>query len=164
MDAAQCECVSELNPASKRSHVLSDARLVQESAVERDCHADDSEPVTSRQAGKENWFPRAGNWLSEMGQKMKKSQGGPSAHKKQEEKTPTSAVSKEIPSLDVNSHSCSAFRFFSFFLASCHGLLKFGGFVEVNHERKSCSAVKVRDAPIDGNNVAVLPLGFPLTI
>ncbi|XP_014854490.1 PREDICTED: denticleless protein homolog [Poecilia mexicana] len=93
VDAAQCECVSELYAASKRSSILSDVRcLAQESEVQRDCHAEDSEPVTSRQAGKENWSPRAGNWLSEMGQKMKKSQVGPSARKKQEGKTPTSTI------------------------------------------------------------------------
>ncbi|XP_007545894.1 denticleless protein homolog [Poecilia formosa] len=93
VNAAQCECVSELYAASKRSSILSDVRcLAQESEVQRDCHAEDSEPVTSRQAGKENWSPRAGNWLSEMGQKMKKSQDGPSARKKQEGKTPTSTI------------------------------------------------------------------------
>ncbi|KAM4713699.1 denticleless protein homolog [Anableps anableps] len=92
-DVAQCKCVSELSPAAKRSSVFSDVCcLTQESSEQRDCHTEDSKPDTSRQAGKENWSPRAGNWLSEMGEKMKKSKGGPSSHKKQDGKTSTSTM------------------------------------------------------------------------
>ncbi|MEQ2188496.1 hypothetical protein GOODEAATRI_015705 [Goodea atripinnis] len=129
-DIAQCESVSELYPAGKRSCVLFDVcSPSQESSGQTDCHTESSQSITSMQAGKENCSPRAGNWLSEMGKNIKQSQGGPSAHKKRDGKTPTSSVSIEIPGLVVNSHSYSAFRLFSFFLASrnktsCHGLLQ----------------------------------------
>ncbi|MED6270698.1 hypothetical protein CHARACLAT_013042 [Characodon lateralis] len=92
-DNAECESVSELYPAGKRSRVLFDVcSPSQESSGQTDCHTESSQSVTSRQAGKENCSPRAGNWLSEMGKNMKQSRGGPSAHKKRDGKTPTSPM------------------------------------------------------------------------
>uniref|UniRef100_A0A3Q2Q3D7 Denticleless E3 ubiquitin protein ligase homolog (Drosophila) n=1 Tax=Fundulus heteroclitus TaxID=8078 RepID=A0A3Q2Q3D7_FUNHE len=107
-DGARCECVSELSPEAKRSRVLFGVcNPPQERSAQTDCHAEGGEPVTPWQAGKENCSLRTGNWLSEIGQKMKKSHGGTSGHKKQDGKTHTSSVSAEIPGLDLNSHSYS---------------------------------------------------------
>ncbi|KAM9339517.1 denticleless protein homolog [Symphorus nematophorus] len=95
--AEQCDCVSELYPAAKRSRGLSGICCpAQESRIQTDCHPEDNKQASSRQAGKENCSPRATNWLSVMGQKMRKGQGcpssprSPSASKKQEGKTPSS--------------------------------------------------------------------------
>ncbi|XP_015243479.1 PREDICTED: denticleless protein homolog [Cyprinodon variegatus] len=92
-DVAPRQCDSELHPEAKRSRILSDVCYpAQESSAQTDDHTAESEPVTSRQTGKENCSPSARNWLSEIGQKMKKSQGSPSSHKKQDRKTHTSPV------------------------------------------------------------------------
>lgn len=115
-EEAHCACASEHYPAAKRSRVLSSVSCpAQESSVQEDCRTEDSEPVTPRQTGKENLSPRAGNWLSELGQKMKKGQEGPGSQKKQDGKIPASPVSTEIQDLDVNSHFYAAFSFSSFF-------------------------------------------------
>uniref|UniRef100_UPI0037E7FA46 denticleless protein homolog n=1 Tax=Semicossyphus pulcher TaxID=241346 RepID=UPI0037E7FA46 len=95
--AEQCDCVSELYPAAKKSRILSGFCCpAQESRVQTDCHADDNKQASPRQTGKENCSPRVVDWLSVMGQKLKKGQGSPStprspsASKKQEGKTPAS--------------------------------------------------------------------------
>uniref|UniRef100_A0A665WGV8 Uncharacterized protein n=1 Tax=Echeneis naucrates TaxID=173247 RepID=A0A665WGV8_ECHNA len=103
-DAEQCDCVTELYPVAKRSRALSGICCpAQESWVQTDCHTDDKE-ASSRQSGKENYSPRRTDWLSMMGQKMKKGQRSPnisrspSSSKKQESKLPVSPV---IPQLFV---------------------------------------------------------------
>ncbi|KAI3364200.1 hypothetical protein L3Q82_011014 [Scortum barcoo] len=103
--AEQCDCVTALlssTPhAAKRSRAISGLCCpAQESRVQTDCHAEDNKQASSRQTGKENCSPRAIDWLSVMGQKMRKGQGSPStprspsASKKQETKTPASPASR----------------------------------------------------------------------
>ncbi|KAM8832440.1 denticleless protein homolog isoform 2-T2 [Spinachia spinachia] len=78
--AEQCECVGELHPAAKRSRGLSGiCSPAQESLPQTDCHTEDHMEVSSRQTGKENCSPPEKDWLSAMGQKMRKGQGSPSA-------------------------------------------------------------------------------------
>ncbi|KAK9531405.1 hypothetical protein VZT92_010832 [Zoarces viviparus] len=90
--AEQCDCVTELYPAAKRSQALSGICC----RLQTDRRTEDNEQVSPRQTGKENCSPREKDWLSEMGQKMRKGQGNPgtprspSASKKQEGKTPVS--------------------------------------------------------------------------
>lgn len=98
--AEQCDCVTELYPAAKRSRALSGICCpAQESRLQTDCHTEDDKQGSSRQTGKENCSPAAKDWLSAMGQKMRKGQGSPSTprspsgSRKQEGKTPTSPVS-----------------------------------------------------------------------
>ncbi|KAG7222725.1 hypothetical protein INR49_026334 [Caranx melampygus] len=70
--AEQCDCVSELYPVAKKSRALSGICCpAQESRVQIDCHTEDKQ-ISSRQSGKENYSPRRMDWLSVMGQKMKK--------------------------------------------------------------------------------------------
>ncbi|XP_070843823.1 denticleless protein homolog [Chaetodon trifascialis] len=95
--AQPCDCVTELYPAAKRSRTLSGVCCpAQESRAQTDCHAEDDKQASLRQTGKENCSPRAVDWLSMMGQKMRKGQESPStprspsASKKQEGKTPAS--------------------------------------------------------------------------
>uniref|UniRef100_A0A673BDB3 Denticleless E3 ubiquitin protein ligase homolog (Drosophila) n=1 Tax=Sphaeramia orbicularis TaxID=375764 RepID=A0A673BDB3_9TELE len=104
--AEQCECVTELLPEAKRGRVLSGICCpAQEDQVQTDCHTEDKR-ASPRQTGKENCSPGAKDWLSVMGQKMRKGQGGlsfprsPSASKRQEGKTPASPVRKQT-SLEV---------------------------------------------------------------
>ncbi|AWP20189.1 putative denticleless protein -like [Scophthalmus maximus] len=92
----QCDCVAELYPAAKRVRTLSGLCCpVQESMVQTDCHTEDK-LASSRLSGKENLSPGRTDWLSVLGQKMKKGHGSPitprspSASKKQEGKTPAS--------------------------------------------------------------------------
>lgn len=106
--AERCDCVTELYPAAKRSQTLSRICCpAQESQVQTDCHAEGTKQASSRQTGKENCSPRAIDWLSVMGQKMRKGQGSPStprspsASKKQEGKTPASPVSTKVPASEV---------------------------------------------------------------
>ncbi|KAK2856103.1 hypothetical protein Q5P01_004838 [Channa striata] len=94
--AEQCDCVTELYPVPKRSRSLSGICCpVQESQVQTNCRKEDKQ-ASSTQTGKENFSPGAMNWLSVMGQKMRKGQGSPSTQrspsssKKQEGKIPTS--------------------------------------------------------------------------
>lgn len=101
--AEQCDCVTELNPAAKRSRTLSGVCCPpQESRVQTECHAEENKQASSRQTGKENCSPRAVDWLSVMGQKMRKGQESPStprspsASKKQEGKIPASPVSTKM--------------------------------------------------------------------
>ncbi|XP_022067421.1 denticleless protein homolog isoform X2 [Acanthochromis polyacanthus] len=93
----QCRCVAELYPEAKRSCLLAGVCCpAQESSGQTDCHTEDSKQASSAWTGKENCSPRGVNWLSEMGQKMKKCHGSPStsrspsSSKKQERKTPAS--------------------------------------------------------------------------
>nr|XP_046228420.1 denticleless protein homolog [Scatophagus argus] len=95
--AEECDCVAELYPTAKRSRTLSGICCpAQESRVQTECQTEDDKQASSRQMGKENCSPRAIDWLSVMGQKMRKGQGSPStprspsASKKQEGKTPAS--------------------------------------------------------------------------
>ncbi|XP_070704959.1 denticleless protein homolog [Pempheris klunzingeri] len=95
--AEQCDCVTELYPAAKRSRDLSGiCCAAQESHAQTDCHTQDKKQVSLRQTDKENCSPRASDWLSVMGQKMRKGQGSPStprspsASKRQEGKIPAS--------------------------------------------------------------------------
>ncbi|XP_036003199.1 denticleless protein homolog [Fundulus heteroclitus] len=102
-DAARCECVSELSPEAKRSRVLFGVcNPPQDRSAQTDCHAEGGEPVTPRQAGKENCSLRTGNWLSEIGQKMKKSHGGTSGHKKQDGKTHTSSMVSSSKTMKIS--------------------------------------------------------------
>ncbi|KAL7389024.1 hypothetical protein ABVT39_024995 [Epinephelus coioides] len=104
--AEQCDCVTELYPAAKRSRALTGICCpAQESRLQTDCHAEDNKQVSSRQAGKENCSPRVKDWLSEMGQKMRKGQGSPcsprspNVSKKQEGKTPASPTMRSPHSM-----------------------------------------------------------------
>uniref|UniRef100_A0A8C7ZAF0 Denticleless E3 ubiquitin protein ligase homolog (Drosophila) n=1 Tax=Oryzias sinensis TaxID=183150 RepID=A0A8C7ZAF0_9TELE len=102
----QCDCVTELHPVAKRSRSVPGVC----------CSAQDSPPQTARHpsnlnqaspkpAGKENCCPQARNWLSEMGQKMRKVQGrlqSPSSNRKQDVQTPATSVSTELHSKCAN--------------------------------------------------------------
>lgn len=98
--AEACDCVTELYPVAKRSRALTGICCpAQEIQVQTNCHMEDNKQASLRQTGKENCSPRASDWLSVMGQKMRKGQGSPStprspsASKKQEGRTPASPVS-----------------------------------------------------------------------
>uniref|UniRef100_A0A3Q3VVU2 Uncharacterized protein n=1 Tax=Mola mola TaxID=94237 RepID=A0A3Q3VVU2_MOLML len=82
--AEACDCVTELYPAAKRSRDLSEICCRVQTDVEED------EQASLRQTGKENCSPRAGDWLSVMGRKLRKAPGTPSASKKQDGKMSTS--------------------------------------------------------------------------
>ncbi|XP_069030051.1 denticleless protein homolog [Embiotoca jacksoni] len=91
--AEQCDCVTELYPAAKKKRAVTGICCpAQESPVK----TEDNTQGSSRQTGKENYSPRAVNWLSVMGQRMKRGQGSPRfpisprVSKKQEGKTPAS--------------------------------------------------------------------------
>lgn len=95
--AENCDCVSELYPAAKRGRVLSGiCCTAQESQVQTDGQTEGEKQASTRPSNKENFSPRVVDWLSVMGQKMRKGQGNsgsprsPSASKKQEGKTPAS--------------------------------------------------------------------------
>lgn len=99
-DAEGCDCLTALYPAAKRSRALSGfCCSTQESQGHTDCHTEDEKQASTRQTDKENFSPRASDWLSVMAQKMRKSHGSsitprsPSVSKKQEGKTPASPVS-----------------------------------------------------------------------
>lgn len=107
--AEQCDCVTELYPAGKRSRALSGICCpAQESRLQTDGHTEDNKQVSSRQTGKENYSPTEKDWLSAMGQKMRKGQGSPrtsrspSTSKKQDRKTVASPVSTNISAPEVN--------------------------------------------------------------
>ncbi|XP_033991373.1 denticleless protein homolog [Trematomus bernacchii] len=102
--AEQCDCVTELYPAAKRSRALSGICCSkQESRLQTDCHTEDSEQLS--QTGKENCSPGPMDWLSVLGQKMRKGQGSPrsprshSASKRQEGKTPVSPTIRSPQSI-----------------------------------------------------------------
>ncbi|XP_028997502.1 denticleless protein homolog [Betta splendens] len=95
-EAEKCDCAAEIYPVSKKSRVVSGICCnSQEDQVQTDYHIEDKE-ASSRQTGKENLSPSQKDWLSVMGQKLKKGQGSPyaprspSSSKKQEGKRPTS--------------------------------------------------------------------------
>lgn len=99
-DAERCDCVTALYPAAKRSRALSGfCCSTQESQGHTDCHTEDEIQSSKRQTGKENFSPRAKDWLSVMAQKMRKSHTSsitprsPTVSKKQEGKIPASPVS-----------------------------------------------------------------------
>ncbi|XP_056151020.1 denticleless protein homolog [Lampris incognitus] len=107
-DAAQhCDCVTELFPTAKRSRTLvgvccsnkdqpQRVESCKDAPIETDSYVDNNKQTTSTQTEKENCSPGAVDWLSVMGQRQKKTRGGPSrprspnASKKQEGKTPAS--------------------------------------------------------------------------
>ncbi|KAM7395221.1 hypothetical protein PAMA_006806 [Pampus argenteus] len=102
----QCDCVTELYPVAKRSRTLSGICCpAQESQVQTNCHAEDKQLSSFRPTGKENCSPKGMDWLSEMGQKIKKGHGGPrtpqspSASKKHEGKTPASPTIRSPQSM-----------------------------------------------------------------
>lgn len=101
--AEECDCVTELYPAAKRSRPLSGICCpAQESQAQTDCRTEDDKQASSRQTGKENFSPRASDWLSVMGQKMKKGQGSPSTPRspsasKKQDKMAASPVSPKVP-------------------------------------------------------------------
>lgn len=99
----QCECVTEFNPAVKKSRVLSGiCCTTQEEHVQTDCDADETKPGASKQTDKENRSPKTLNWLSVMSQKMRNGQGSPrtprshSSPKRQKGSTPGSPSMKKI--------------------------------------------------------------------
>uniref|UniRef100_A0A667XV32 Denticleless E3 ubiquitin protein ligase homolog (Drosophila) n=1 Tax=Myripristis murdjan TaxID=586833 RepID=A0A667XV32_9TELE len=113
-DSEQCDCVTALYPDAKRSRRLPDvccpaqdqqsrAERSKETRTQSDLHTEDSKQASPSRAGKENCSPGAVDWLSVMGQRMKKGQGSmssprnPSAFKKQESRTPTSASTIRSP-------------------------------------------------------------------
>lgn len=96
----RCECVTELYPAAKKSRVLPGVCCP---AREGPAPAEtDNKQAPGRQPGKENCSPRPADWLSAMGQKMRKGQGSPSvprspsSSKRQEARTPASPVRDTI--------------------------------------------------------------------
>lgn len=108
-----CDGVTELYPAAKRSRTLADLCCPdQENQVHSDCDTkDEEEAAPLRQTGKENFSPRPSDWLSAMAQKMRKGQStprSPSASKKLEAKTPSSPVSIQIRAFDKK-QSCFLF-------------------------------------------------------
>lgn len=100
----ECDGVTELYPAAKRSRTLADFCCpAQENQLHSDCDTKDEKEAPLRQTGKENFSPRPSDWLSAMAQKMRKGQStprSPSASKKLEGKTPASPVSIQIRTFD----------------------------------------------------------------
>lgn len=95
----QCDGVTELYPAAKRSRTLPE--LNQENQVHVDCGTEDKKQAPLRQNGKENFSPKQSDWLSAMAQNMRKCQSpgtpcSPSASKKMEGKAPASPVRTEV--------------------------------------------------------------------
>lgn len=99
----ECDGVAELCPEAKRSRTLPALGCpAQESQVHSDCDGENEKCPPLKQTGKENLSPGPSDWLSEMGQKMRKGQSTPrSASKKLEGKT-ASAVSTQIWTFDKN--------------------------------------------------------------
>lgn len=100
--ADECDGVTELYPAAKRSRTLTEFCCPdQANQVQSDCDTEDKNQPPLRQNGKENLSPRPSNWLSAMARKMRKGQSpstprSPSASKKLEAKAPTSPVSTQM--------------------------------------------------------------------
>ncbi|CAN9507820.1 unnamed protein product [Ophioblennius macclurei] len=91
--ADQCSCVTELYPSAKRNRTPSGVCGPSRESSELTDSEDSNTPSSSTQTDKENCSPRTINWLSMMGQKMKKGQGSPRtsrSSKKQEVKNPAS--------------------------------------------------------------------------
>ncbi|XP_041831182.1 denticleless protein homolog isoform X2 [Melanotaenia boesemani] len=92
----QCDCVTELYPVAKRGQTLTGVHCTAQCSAQVDCRTDNSKQTSSRQTGKENYSPRGTNWLSELGQKLKKGQGtssipkSPSGCKKEENRSTAS--------------------------------------------------------------------------
>lgn len=89
-----CDCVAQLFPATKRSRTLSD--FCHPAQAEVHCVTEDKRS-SSIQTGKENYSPRVMDWLSVMGQTMRKGHESPNVSKKHENKMPTSPVSTGLP-------------------------------------------------------------------
>ncbi|KAM9356017.1 denticleless protein homolog [Pholidichthys leucotaenia] len=78
----RCDCVTELSPDSKRARILPGFCCpAQESPAQMDFDTEENKAGSSTQTGKENCCPRTGNWLSLMGQKMKKDEESPRTSK-----------------------------------------------------------------------------------
>eukprot|EP00066_Takifugu_rubripes_P021251 XP_011610517.1 PREDICTED: denticleless protein homolog [Takifugu rubripes] len=98
--ADQCDGVTDLYPAAKRSRTLPELCCPdQKSQVHVDCDTEDKKQAPFRQNGKENFSPKQSDWLSAMAQNMRKGQGpgtpcSPSASKKMEGKAPASPTTR----------------------------------------------------------------------
>lgn len=95
--ADQCDGVTELYPAAKRSRTLPELCCPDQENQVHDCDTEDKKQAPFRQNGKENFSPKQSDWLSAMAQNMRKGQGpgtpcSPSASKKMEGKAPASPV------------------------------------------------------------------------
>ncbi|CAL8317873.1 unnamed protein product [Merluccius merluccius] len=102
--AGPCDCVTELYPTAKRGRPLTGVCCPTTCGQDPDPHAE-MEPhledcarqsSPTQQPGKENCSPGPGDWLSMMGERLKKGQGSPrspSRAKKPDAKTPASPIS-----------------------------------------------------------------------
>ncbi|CAB1340468.1 unnamed protein product [Coregonus sp. 'balchen'] len=88
--AGQCDCVTELYPAAKRSRGLAGlccpSQEPPQAGTERSeawggagLQVEDQMPVPSTQANKENCSPCGADWLSVMSQRLRKGVGNPSS-------------------------------------------------------------------------------------
>ncbi|KAK6297195.1 hypothetical protein J4Q44_G00317780 [Coregonus suidteri] len=88
--AGQCDCVTELYPAAKRSRGLAGlccpSQEPPQAGTERSeawggagLQVEDQMPVPSTQANKENCSPGGADWLSVMSQRLRKGVGNPSS-------------------------------------------------------------------------------------
>uniref|UniRef100_A0A4W5P075 Denticleless E3 ubiquitin protein ligase homolog (Drosophila) n=1 Tax=Hucho hucho TaxID=62062 RepID=A0A4W5P075_9TELE len=94
--SGECDCITGLYPAAKRSRGLAG---VSEAWGKADFQVEDQRPVPATQADKENSSPEGSDWLSAMSQKLRKGVGNPSstprspsAPKRQDGRIPTSPV------------------------------------------------------------------------
>lgn len=104
--AGECDGVTELYPAAKRSRTLPEF-CCPDQANQVQSDNEDKKQAPLRQNGKENLSPRPSNWLSAMARKMRKGQSpstprSPSASKKAEAKAPTSPVSTQMWTFNTN--------------------------------------------------------------
>lgn len=106
--ADECDGVTELYPAAKRSRTLPEFCCPdQANQVHSDCDTKDKKQAPLRWNGKENLSPRPSDWLSVMARKMRKGQSpstprSPSASKKLEAKAPASPVSTQMLTFNTN--------------------------------------------------------------
>lgn len=114
-----CDGVTELYPEAKKVRTLPALGCpAQENQGHSDCDGESENHPPIKQTGKENLSPGPSDWLSAMGQKMRKgqstSQSTPrSASKKLEGKTPASTVSMQIWTFDKNQTPFSSSIFFT---------------------------------------------------
>ncbi|KAF7666042.1 hypothetical protein LDENG_00119970 [Lucifuga dentata] len=104
-DVEQCDCIKELHPTAKRSRALTDvcshaqdqhhrAERGKERRAQTDSDEQENGQAPARQSGKENCSPRAADWLSAMGQRLRKDWRNPanprtsSTAKKQQGRAP----------------------------------------------------------------------------
>ncbi|XP_029966209.1 denticleless protein homolog [Salarias fasciatus] len=92
--ADRCGCVAELYPSTKRNRAPSGVCGPPGDSSERTDSEDGVKPASTTRTDKENRSPRTINWLSVMGQKMKKGQRSPRtprSSRKHEVKSPAAA-------------------------------------------------------------------------